>query len=87
VLNLVDLIPVAGYVVRGGRCAGCGVAIGIVSPAVEALCGVAMLASVVLLGPWPGAVAGFAVVSVVGVVAVGLGFGRLPRATRGSRPG
>jgi leader peptidase (prepilin peptidase)/N-methyltransferase len=87
VLNLVDLTPVAGYVVRGGRCAGCGVAIGIVSPAVEALCGVAMLASVVLLGPWPGAVAGFAVVSVVGVVAVGLGFGRLPRATRGSRPG
>ncbi len=87
VLNLVDLIPVAGYMVRGGRCAGCGASIGMVSPAVEGLCGVAMLASLVLLGPWPGAVAGFALVSVVGVAAVGLGFGRLPRATRGSRQG
>ncbi len=87
VLNVVDLMPVAGYVVRGGRCAGCGASIGMVSPAVEALCGVAMLASLVLLGPWPGAVAGFALVSVVGVAAVGLGFGRLPGPRRGSRPG
>jgi leader peptidase (prepilin peptidase)/N-methyltransferase len=34
VLNLVDLVPVGGYVVRGGRCAGCGVSIGASSPAV-----------------------------------------------------
>ena len=87
VLDVVDLIPVAGYVLRRGHCASCGASIGVTSPLVEALCGVAMLASLVLLGPWPGAVAGFALVSVVGVAAVGLGFGRLPRATRGSRPG
>jgi prepilin signal peptidase PulO-like enzyme (type II secretory pathway) len=87
VLDLVDLIPVGGYVIRGGRCATCGASIGISAPVVEALCGGAMLASVVLLGPWPGAVAGFALVAVVGVAAVVLGFGRLPRATRGSRQG
>jgi prepilin signal peptidase PulO-like enzyme (type II secretory pathway) len=87
VLNVVDLIPVAGYVVRRGRCASCGATIGISAPAVEALCGVAMLASLLLLGPWLGAVAGLGAVVVIGVAVVGLGFGRLQRATRGSRPG
>ena len=87
VLNVVDLIPVAGYVVRRGRCAGCGASIGVVSPAVEGLCGAAMLASLLLLGPWVGAVAGLGAVVVIGVAIVGLGFGRLPRARRGSRQG
>ncbi len=87
VLNLVDLIPVGGYVVRGGRCASCGASIGMVSPAVEGLCGAAMLASLLLLGPWVGAVAGLGAVVVIVVAVVGLGFGRLPRATRGSRQG
>ena len=87
VLNLVDLIPVGGYVVRGGRCASCGASIGVVSPAVEGLCGAAMLASLLLLGPWVGAVAGLGAVVVIGVAVVGLAFGRLPRATRGSRQG
>ena len=87
VLNVVDLMPVAGYLVRRGRCAGCGASIGISAPAVEGLCGVAMLASLLLLGPWLGAVAGLGAVVVIGVAVVGLGFGRLQRATRGSRQG
>jgi prepilin signal peptidase PulO-like enzyme (type II secretory pathway) len=80
VLNFVDLIPVGGYLLRGGRCAGCRVSIGISSPAVEALCGAAMLASVALLGLGYGAIAGFGAVVMVG--AGTLGVGRLRRARR-----
>ena len=82
VLDFVDLIPVAGYLIRGGRCATCRASIGVSSPVVEALCGAAVLVSVVLLGPWRGAVAGLGGVLVVGLAVVGLGFGRLGRATR-----
>lgn len=82
VLGVVDLIPALGYVIRRGRCASCGAPIGASSPAVEAVCGAAMLASVALLGPWPGALVGFATIAMVGAVAVGIGFGRLRRATR-----
>jgi prepilin signal peptidase PulO-like enzyme (type II secretory pathway) len=77
VLDLVDLIPVGGYLIRGGRCASCGVAIGVWSPLVEVLCGGAMVGALVLLGPWPGALVGFAGVALVGVTAVGFGFGGL----------
>jgi leader peptidase (prepilin peptidase)/N-methyltransferase len=87
VLNLLDLIPVAGYLVRGGRCASCGAMIGPSSPAVEALCAAAMAASVALLGPGWGAVAGFAAVTAIAVTRVSLGFARLQRATRGSQQG
>ena len=87
VLDAMDLMPVGGYLVRGGRCASCGIPIGISSPVVEALCGAAVLAPVALLGPWPGAPVGFAVVLVIGVAWVTLGFGRLRWATRGSRQG
>ena len=87
VLNLVDLIPVAGYAIRGGRCAGCGKTIGAASPAVEALCGASMLASLVLLGPLGGALVGAAAVSVVGVAAVGLAFAREGGAKRECRSG
>jgi prepilin signal peptidase PulO-like enzyme (type II secretory pathway) len=76
VLNVVDLLPVGGYFIRGGRCAGCGVSIGASSPAVEALCGVLMLAPLLLFGLVPGAVAGAAAVAVVGVGVVALSFGR-----------
>jgi leader peptidase (prepilin peptidase)/N-methyltransferase len=82
VLNLVDLIPVSGYLIRRGRCASCGASIGASAPVVEAVCGTAMLASVTWLGLWPGALIGLAAVSMVGAVAVGIGFGRLRRATR-----
>jgi prepilin signal peptidase PulO-like enzyme (type II secretory pathway) len=82
VLNLVDLIPVAGYLIRGGRCASCRTAIGASSPAVEALCGAAMVASVALLGPWWGAVAGFVAVGAIGVAGVSLGFRASMRESR-----
>ncbi len=87
VLVAVDLIPVGGYLIRGGRCASCGAPIGVSSPLVEALCGVAILTSLLFLGPWLGAVAGLGAVVVIGVAAVGLGFGRLRRPTRGSQQG
>jgi leader peptidase (prepilin peptidase)/N-methyltransferase len=76
VLDFVDLIPVGGYMIRGGRCATCGASIGASSPVVEALCGAAMLAPLALLGPWPGVLVGFVGVSLVGVAAVGLAFNR-----------
>lgn len=38
VLNVLDLVPVAGYLVRGGRCATCGAAIGWRQPALELAC-------------------------------------------------
>lgn len=82
VLDAIDLIPVSGYLIRRGRCATCGASIGISSPAVEAICGAAMLSSLALLGPWPGAFVGFAAISMVGVAAVSIGFGRLKGATR-----
>lgn len=76
VLNFVDLIPVAGYLIRGGRCASCGVSIGAWAPAVEALCGALMVAPLVLFGLVPGAVAGVAAIAVAGVAVVGLSFAR-----------
>jgi prepilin signal peptidase PulO-like enzyme (type II secretory pathway) len=87
VLNLIDLIPVGGYVIRGGRCASCGVSIGALSPAVEALCGAIMLAPLALLGLARGAVVGGAAVALVGLAAVGLSFARTRDARRGSRLG
>ncbi|SNT03926.1 type 4 prepilin peptidase 1 Aspartic peptidase. MEROPS family A24A [Sphingomonas laterariae] len=37
-LGAVDLVPLAGYVLRRGRCAGCGAAIDIRHPAIELAC-------------------------------------------------
>jgi prepilin signal peptidase PulO-like enzyme (type II secretory pathway) len=87
VLNLIDLIPLGGYVIRRGRCARCGVSIGALSPAVEALCGAFMLAPLALLGLARGAVVGGAAVALVGLAAVGLSFARTRDARRGSRLG
>jgi hypothetical protein len=81
-LNLVDLMPVVGYLVRGGRCASCRTAIGSSSPAIEALCGLLMLASLALLGLTFGALAGFVAVVLVGLAAVGLAW----HAREGDRP-
>lgn len=81
-LNMIDLVPVAGYLIRGGRCFTCGAAIGAWSPAVEALCGAAMLAPLALLGPVRGALVGLVAVSLVGAAAIGRGFSR----GSGSRP-
>ena len=70
VLNLVDLIPVAGYLIRRGRCATCGVSIGLSSPAIELLCGVLVLLSVAAFGLVQGALIGGFAVALVGVAAV-----------------
>ncbi len=86
-LNVVELIPVGGYVIRGGRCASCGASIGVSSPALEALCGASMLAPLALLGPVRGAAIGGLAVLLVGVAAVGLSFVRARGARRGSRLG
>ena len=75
-LNVVDLIPIAGYLIRRGRCASCGVSIGASSPAVEAFCGALMLAPLVLFGLVLGAAVGAAAVAFVGVAVVGLSFAR-----------
>ena len=86
-LNMIDLVPVAGYLIRGGRCFTCGAAIGALSPAVEALCGAVMLAPLALLGTYRGALVGFLSVSLVGAAAIGLGFSRGPGSKRGARSG
>ena len=78
VLNVVDLIPVGGYLLRGGRCATCGVEIGAGSPAVEAACGASMLVSLLLLGLIPGALVGAGLVLAVGVLRVGASVARSP---------
>lgn len=70
-LNAIDLLPVVGYVVRGGRCATCGVPIGAGSPLVEAVAGGCVAGAIALGGLWPGAAAGFALVALGGLALVG----------------
>lgn len=71
-LNFVDLLPVVGYLLRGGRCATCASPIGVVSPAVEVVAGASMLLPLVIAGVWPGAAIGVLVVAVWGGVVVGV---------------
>jgi prepilin signal peptidase PulO-like enzyme (type II secretory pathway) len=86
-LNLVDLIPVAGYLIRRGRCATCGVSIGLSSPAIEVLCGVLMLLPVAAFGLLEGALVGGYAVALVGVGVVTVANARRRDARRGSRLG
>jgi prepilin signal peptidase PulO-like enzyme (type II secretory pathway) len=72
VLNTVDLLPVAGYLIRRGRCGTCRSAIGVSSPLIEAATGTCMLVALAWLGLWPGAAAGFALVGLLGLGSVGL---------------
>ena len=83
VLTALDLLPVAGYLIHGGRCATCRTPIGATSPLVEAAAGACMLASLVWLGLWPGAAAGFLLVAGLGLAVVGLGLARRRRAAGG----
>ena len=71
-LNAIDLIPVAGYLVRRGRCATCGVQIGASSPTVEAVSGGLMALALIWLGPWPGAVLGLGLIALWGLGVTGL---------------
>jgi prepilin signal peptidase PulO-like enzyme (type II secretory pathway) len=79
-LNTVDLIPVAGYLLRGGRCATCRTPIGVSAPLVEACAGALTLGAVVWLGAWPGVAAGALLVAWFGLGVVGLAMLRRPRA-------
>jgi prepilin signal peptidase PulO-like enzyme (type II secretory pathway) len=72
VLNAVDLLPVAGFLLRRGRCATCRAPIGASSPLVEAACGACMLAALWWLGLWPGAALGFLLIALLGLLAVDL---------------
>lgn len=74
VLNVVDLVPVFGYLVRGGRCATCRAAIGLSSPLVEAAAGACMLLALAVLGTWPGALLGFGLLAVLGTSLVALAY-------------
>jgi prepilin signal peptidase PulO-like enzyme (type II secretory pathway) len=69
-LNFVDLLPIAGYAIRAGRCATCRTPIGIGSPVVEGTSGLLMLAALAWWGLWPGALAGAALVASWGAAAV-----------------
>ena len=70
VLNAVDLIPVAGYMIRGGRCATCRVPIGGASPLIEAVCGGCMAAALVWLGLWMGFAVGSLLIAGIGAAVV-----------------
>jgi prepilin signal peptidase PulO-like enzyme (type II secretory pathway) len=80
-LNVVDLLPVAGYFLRRGRCASCGTPIGITSAVIEAMCGGLMAVAILWLGLWPGAAVGAVLVGGWGLAVVALAI------RRGSRPG
>jgi len=66
-LNIVDLVPVAGYLVRGGRCATCRTPIGVSAPVIEAVSAAIMLGPILAFGVWPGLVGSLAMVAAWGV--------------------
>jgi prepilin signal peptidase PulO-like enzyme (type II secretory pathway) len=72
VLNAVDLLPVAGYLLRGGRCATCRAPIGAWAPIVELVSGLLMVATITWLGVWPGTAAGLALVGAWGALVTSL---------------
>jgi prepilin signal peptidase PulO-like enzyme (type II secretory pathway) len=71
-LNVVDLLPVAGYLVRGGRCASCKAPIAASAPLIELLCGLLVVASIGELGIGWGAALGLCLVAGTGFAIVGL---------------
>jgi prepilin signal peptidase PulO-like enzyme (type II secretory pathway) len=75
-LNVIDLLPVIGYLIRRGRCATCRTTIGAASPMIEAVSGGCMLAAILWLGTWPGAIAGLGLVVLLGLATTGLAMRR-----------
>ena len=71
-LNAVDLLPVAGYLVRRGRCASCGTAIGFSSPVVEAISAACLAGPVFAAGVWPGVALGLVLVAAWGAGVISL---------------
>lgn len=74
-LGAVDLVPVFGYAVRRGRCAGCGRPIPARYPLLEAACALLVMLPVLAMGPVAGIAAGLALVGLV--AAAGLAAARL----------
>jgi len=70
-LNAIDLLPVVGYLVRGGRCATCRTPIGASAPMIELVSGGLMVVGIAWLGLWPGAAVGLALVALWGTGVVG----------------
>jgi prepilin signal peptidase PulO-like enzyme (type II secretory pathway) len=70
VLDAVDLLPVLGYLIRGGRCASCRAPIGAGQPIVELVAGSTMLVPVLVVGLWPGALIGLAATAILGAAIV-----------------
>lgn len=75
-LGVLDLIPVAGYLIRRGRCATCRTPIGVLAPLVEAAAGACMALSLIALGLWPGGAVGFLLVALLGLAVVAFGYAR-----------
>jgi len=69
-LNWIDLLPVVGYFIRGGRCASCGTPIGLAAPVIEAISGLLLAIPLIWLGLLWGALAGIALVAVWGAAVV-----------------
>jgi len=81
-LNVIDLLPVAGYLLRGGRCATCRTSIGVSAPIVEAATGGCMATGILWLGLWPGAGLGLILVAMLGLLVIS----RAMRRRRASAP-
>jgi prepilin signal peptidase PulO-like enzyme (type II secretory pathway) len=71
-LDTVDLLPVVGYFVRGGKCATCRTPIGISAPFVELISGATMALPAVGLGPGWGALVGLAGAAVWGGLVIAI---------------
>ena len=69
-LNWIDLLPVVGYFIRGGRCANCRTPIGLAAPVIEAVSGLLVAIPLVWLGLLWGTLAGIALVAVWGAAVV-----------------
>ena len=70
-LNTIDLLPVVGYMLRGGRCATCRTPIGTSAPMIELVSGGLMIVAIAWLGLWPGAAVGLILVTLWGLGVVG----------------
>jgi prepilin signal peptidase PulO-like enzyme (type II secretory pathway) len=71
-LSALDLAPVAGYLIRGGRCATCRTPIGASAPLVEFVAGGCMVVAIAWLGIWPGGAIGLALVGLWGLGVTGV---------------
>jgi leader peptidase (prepilin peptidase)/N-methyltransferase len=71
---LIDLLPVAGYFIRRGRCASCDAPIGVTSPLIEASAGALMVLSLVVSGVGFGWMIGLSLICLLGLAAMVAGY-------------